>query len=136
MAIIYIHIGTHKTGSTAIQETLRINKKLLKKNNCMLLRIKGLCDRILKMDSFDINRLDIEKNNVKRTIKKAKCDNIILSCENLSGNVMNAYMDNELIARSLKYIFSCCVSESSMPIRSWRYFQAREKMLSLLATLI
>jgi hypothetical protein len=28
----------------------------------------------------------------------------------------------------------CCVSESSMPIRSWRYFQAREKMLSLLAT--
>ena len=70
MAIIYIHIGTHKTGSTAIQETLRINKKLLKKNNCMLLRIKGLCDRILKMDSFDINRLDIEKNNVKRTIKK------------------------------------------------------------------
>ena len=106
MAIIYIHIGTHKTGSTAIQETLRINKKLLKKNNCMLLRIKGLCDRILKMDSFDINRLDIEKNNVKRTIKKAKCDNIILSCENLSGNVMNAYMDNELIARSLKYIFS------------------------------
>ena len=28
----------------------------------------------------------------------------------------------------------CCVSESSMPIRRWRYFQAREKMLSLLAT--
>ena len=33
-----------------------------------------------------------------------------------------------------KVVSKCCVSESSMPIRSWRYFQAREKMLSLLAT--
>ncbi|MDQ7032824.1 MAG: hypothetical protein Q9M37_08965 [Desulfonauticus sp.] len=41
-------------------------------------------------------------------------------------------MDEWIMVALYENVMFCCVTEKYMPRRSWRYFQAREKILSFL----
>ncbi len=91
---LYIHIGTHKTGSTAIQNFLYNNNDLLKNNgidylvgNCVWKAhhslgwsFQGAEQPIIQYCSWKNYGII---NSIEDEIKSSKCNNFIISSENL-----------------------------------------------------
>lgn len=82
--MLYIHIGTCKTGTTSIQKTI--------KNNRELLDGMGFCDvsksvkRIIFHENQQQHILQNEKSNLKKCLSKFQ--NIIVSNESFAGDPM------------------------------------------------
>lgn len=102
MKKLFIHIGGHKTGSTAIQEHLKYNSKFLKKKSFYYFNT---------YESENFNRLINEQNLKKKKIyfnkffsqiTKIRYNNIVISRGSLSGNIEYKYNDAEIFAEFLK----------------------------------
>jgi len=105
MIKLYIHIGTHKTGTTTIQKKLRENNEYLEKENItffykpeFLLKLSG---------SKLLEKKYIEKGyeGLVQWIKEGKRKGIntfVVSHEDLSGNWRSGYKNSKTIAKSLQ----------------------------------
>lgn len=102
---VFLHIGTHKTGTTAIQHTLRDNQDLLGSNGYHFIARSLLYQPVQKLQGFAPDRIEREKRNYHELIENSKCGNLIFSYENFSGDLFNAYSDAPLWAQTLSSIF-------------------------------
>lgn len=87
MQTIHFHIGPHKTGSTAIQETLRANSHLLEATHCLHVVIDPRVGRIAKAltDGQEISATsDLEQLANHCRSQLGDC---LISCEDWSGDL-------------------------------------------------
>jgi hypothetical protein len=116
---LYLHIGIHKTGTTAIQHFLKINNKALKKNG-IYLPIEYFSDNrpqdlVFKMINNNFKYIEILEN-MKAVCISDKCHSIILSNEDMVGmrntdvvKILNELFDLKVLIylrRQDKYIES------------------------------
>jgi len=121
MKTLFLHVGIHKTGTTSVQNTLFMNKSLLKEHgylypdsfgkNHSIELYSAFCDNpekyhinmkkdfsIDQINEYNLNNL----NNLKKEINETSCSNIILSGEDISvltkKNLFNLkkYINTEL----------------------------------------
>tara|TARA_B100001093_G_scaffold510011_1_gene575076 strand:- start:1346 stop:2443 length:1098 start_codon:yes stop_codon:yes gene_type:complete len=112
MKNIYIHIGTGKTGTTAIQEFLSENTDFLNKNNiqyCKSGRTSGInhlaaCRNHQRNDKNSIHQLGIKENleNIYSEINESNFKNFIISSENFPG------LSNHEIDELVSYFKDLC----------------------------
>lgn len=89
MKKLYLHIGTHKTGTTTIQHGLEINNSILKEHNFYYLTDGESYESYRKcINNFNVYNKDryfcIYSILPKDIINKIDYDNVIISCENFS----------------------------------------------------
>jgi hypothetical protein len=101
MKKILLHVGTHKTGSTSIQQTLFNNREILRANNIHYLEFGSNHWHIYSAfmnkpwDWFEHRRMGRDKagveemnaatiRDVEAEIKSSECDNILISSEYLA----------------------------------------------------
>lgn len=102
---VFIHIGTHKTGSTAIQRSLQKNARLLRKHGYyFVLDSKRFLVALKSISNGDIDNLEKERKNFRKVIENTKCHSLILSSEGFSGSMLEAYSNISQIAKKLHYI--------------------------------
>jgi len=102
----YIHIGTHKTGTSVIQTFLRKNRKVLKKDNVIYISIPYFWYNICKYNKFKDIPQEIITKSVNYFNKYARMYKIgILSWECLSGNIYKGYTNAHVIAEFLSKVF-------------------------------
>lgn len=117
----YIHVGTEKTGTTSIQESLSLNRKLLAKKGILFPKAFGeknhvklaVCasreerripffERVLLSNGGDKKAFEIECiSNFEREAKSARCDTLVISNEHLHGQLHSVESK-----RRLKSIFA------------------------------
>jgi hypothetical protein len=103
---LYIHIGTHKTGTTTIQHALNSSKRVLKKEKIVLIPRFPKSYILRNMDFYDPN-LAIEctkylEKQCKRYINKNY--KLIMSYEGFSGDQYSGYSNTSIIAKHIKAI--------------------------------
>lgn len=104
---LFIHIGTHKTGTTSIQSSLNESGKILKKENIYYYPLSKNALQLMKIKELDYEIIDTCKKELFRFIKKRKNKNsikIIWSFEGFSGDPSAGYENTKIIAESLKKI--------------------------------
>ncbi len=105
---LFMHIGTYKTGSTALQQWLRINSNYLKSND--ILYIPKSYNFLRKTINGDKNCNYIELKDVRqslfKTSRKENNKTLVISSEHLSGDPKYGYIDSLAIARTMKEITS------------------------------
>ncbi|MEZ9906682.1 hypothetical protein AB4343_17885 [Vibrio breoganii] len=102
MKTVYIHIGTHKTGTTTIQHVLRQNELSLKHEGFQVLPVPESLKNIrYKKDRINPNESSTIKNELAITESKS-----IISWEGFSGDYKDGYENSLNIASNLKSIFS------------------------------
>ncbi|MCG2590830.1 hypothetical protein [Rhodohalobacter sulfatireducens] len=95
---LIIHIGTHKTGTSAIQQHLKLNKKELLNENINYIKFKH---RKLTKKTYEYDKSF--KNNLEEYLKSkiiASRLNLI-SFEGLSGDLSNYYSNYKILAKIL-----------------------------------
>jgi hypothetical protein len=106
-SILYIHIGTHKTGSTTIQNTLSNHTEDLKKENILYLGMFQNLARVLKgITTYDQNLTNELAEKIENKISSVESPGVqrhsyILSNEKFTGNKMTSYNNAEIIAKTL-----------------------------------
>jgi len=105
----YIHIGTHKTGSTAIQQLLNKNKYLLRENGYVYLRDLEEKFQTLKMSTkIDTDVITLFKKELANSCKRNKSNipdhRFIISSEGFSGNPLIGYKNAGIVAEHLYQI--------------------------------
>lgn len=110
---VILHVGTHKTGSTAIQMWLRKNSSELLKNKFFFLEIDNSNLRdLMKVTDRNSKLIDQFRNFVDKKVKKGYVN--IISSEYLSGDRDTLYENHELLTELLgnsfanKYDFTIC----------------------------
>lgn len=104
---LFIHIGTHKTGTTAIQSSLKESYKILKKENIYYFPVSKNAIQLMKIKELDDKLIVTCKKELFRFIKNRKNKNlikIIWSFEGFSGDSSTGYENTNKIAESLKII--------------------------------
>lgn len=104
---LFIHIGTHKTGTTSIQKAFKQNPDSLKNEGVCFLdepvnkitRNKLVHSKSLNKDLVD-NVRDEFSAKIKKAVDKG-CHVLVSSCEELSGNVIEGYKNTRLVAEAL-----------------------------------
>lgn len=109
MATLYIHIGTHKTGTSTIQNTLNRNAKehALEKKELYPLNITAELISLMKLEKEDdelISKITQAYNTSINHAMTIGIDKYVISFEGLSGNPDIGYANSEIIASSLKKI--------------------------------
>ena len=93
--MIFLHIGTHKTGSTAIQETLLKNRFLLKKKNFYNVQEAALLpQRLMEIPNGNVSELEKEKKKLFCLINRHKKKDILFSSERFCGTLSKKFRDN------------------------------------------
>ena len=103
---IYLHIGTHKTGSTFIQNTLEDigNEKLKKEDTFYINKPNFYYSGITKKEVFDKKIVSTIKTEINKIIKKNEnVNNFILSNEWFSGHYDYGYKNASVISEMLYY---------------------------------
>lgn len=107
--IVFLHIGTHKTGSTSIQNVLTKEKEKLKKEGIYYLGSFRELSKPMKLRTeYDEEHVRRFQKNARERIeqnKKFKPHTYIASNENWSGRMLNAYDNAALNAKILYDIF-------------------------------
>lgn len=99
--MIHLHIGTHKTGTTAIQETLKISTdKLLEKG----LYYDGVFDEIGFLLAKRSPLKDDDIKGLQEQIAEYKQD-VVISSEGFMGDPNTAYSNIDMVAADAKKIF-------------------------------
>lgn len=102
---IYLHVGTHKTGSTAIQRTLESHKVGLQNENVGLLRLPNneLYHKLMYFTEVDNAASQKIRNSLLRQISEHNnCKSFILSYELFSGNPNTLYSNQEVVLEIIK----------------------------------
>jgi len=105
MKQLLVHIGTHKTGTTAIQNALRANSKLLAQNGCAYIDEAYELSRRLKEPELPESEFVTVKNKFNDLVSEASDDRVIFSSEQFAGTILKNYTDSSFIAQRLKDIF-------------------------------
>lgn len=111
---LFIHIGTHKTGSTTIQNALLKNYRSLRKENIIYLPDRKLFKQLMTLKHIDEKIIDDIRAKLKiilRCYKIKDTTRFVLSQEGLSGDPgfgndlsFAGYKNAEIIAESLSRI--------------------------------
>ena len=105
MKQLLIHIGTHKTGTTAIQNALRANRKLLAQNGCAYVDEAYELSRRLKEPGLAGSEFVAVKNKFNDLVNRVSGNRVIFSSEQFAGTILKNYTDSSFIAERLKDIF-------------------------------
>ena len=105
MKQLLVHIGTHKTGTTAIQNALRANKKLLAKHDCTYVDEAYELSRRLKESGLPGAEFEAVKKAFNDLVNRAPGKRVILSSEQFAGTILKNYTDSSFIAERLRAIF-------------------------------
>ena len=104
---LFIHIGTHKTGSTAIQRALWSNQNALLQKGVVFLslprEIKTLeiCEE-LNLDIVHSFRKYLDRRVAKKRDKGSKAIRYVMSWEGFSGNALDGYLNAAIAAQHIK----------------------------------
>jgi len=105
---IAIHIGTHKTGSTAIQTHVRRNRDLLKKEGVVFIDYPlNDCPNLSKQTRLDKDVVAKHSELLNKELKNAQCSmrkSLLLSHEGFSGNHLTGYANADVLASHLREI--------------------------------
>jgi len=104
MLDIYVHIGTHKTGTTVIQNVLANSRKVLGNSNYAYLDWWELPDILEDIDYSEQDKLDTIKDDLDCRMRKTSATTIILSNEYYCGSFMDGYAESKNMARKLHYV--------------------------------
>jgi hypothetical protein len=88
MKKIYLHIGMHKTGTSAIQASLKNNEDSLSKQNWQYIWLpdyKEIYRYIHDTSNYDVPYKDA-KNTLDKILKNTDHDNILISSEDMTGS--------------------------------------------------
>jgi len=105
MIKLYIHIGTHKTGSTSIQKTLRAYNKQLEKEGITFLYKPKFLLRLSGVELVEKKYVEAGHDEMAQWIKRGKKKGIktfVISHEELSGNWRNGYKNSKMVAKNLQ----------------------------------
>jgi hypothetical protein len=105
---LYLHIGTHKTGTTAIQHALSQNNALLQKEGFAYLPTPKefkLLSTIKKLDNELISTCRTElKRRVKHLNRRYVNLRFLMSWEGFSGDPLSGYRNAGIVAEHLRQI--------------------------------
>lgn len=101
-ALLFIHIGTHKTGSTAIQRAFKADEKAIRKEGLVRLRS---CDRIA-LPSLDAKELEAMAASLREEAggQAGRSMHFLMTSEGFSGDPMTGYADAPVIASRLRAV--------------------------------
>lgn len=104
---LFIHIGTHKSGTTAIQKTLDQIKNQLKKEGIIYLPRFPEEQHMLSLSSLDSGYIDRCRNYYASIFKRYrnKKYKFVISNECLSGDFRACYENTPIVAAALRQIF-------------------------------
>lgn len=103
MKEIYIHIGTHKTGTTCIQKELSTYDKESISEGWKYIKSPRCTKNFMTSTQYDITLVNKFKAEIDTAIKKEKsAQKFILSSEALSGNPCNGYLNSDVVSLMLK----------------------------------
>ena len=101
---IFIHIGTHKTGSTSIKSALRQSKKVLKKHKLRYIETHWSYE-IMRDEEVDFQKLKTIRDSFQNEVSKIKStERVVISAEKFSGNPYSGYQNAGVLASYLKFI--------------------------------
>lgn len=106
MAKLFLHIGTHKTGTTAIQSSLRAHRKELRREGIGLLRRLPGSRRIMLADEIDPDLIAHNRQALRSGIRASsrRIERYILSYEGFSGDPYRGYTNVSAVAETLSRI--------------------------------
>tara|TARA_Y100000588_G_scaffold198979_1_gene212732 strand:+ start:814 stop:2052 length:1239 start_codon:yes stop_codon:yes gene_type:complete len=100
---LYIHIGTHKTGTSTIQRALREQKSDLNREGIFYISPTDSIKYLINVEKLE----QTASNNIRDDISSIidannSYQNFVLSWEGLSGSYYGGYYNSEVIAKTLK----------------------------------
>ena len=93
MRQVIFHAGFHKTGTTALQQTLRANRAALRPDVRLVLRpgMKALCESARayskSREDYDLGLVKYEAAHLAEALEDEDATTIVLSAEDLSGHM-------------------------------------------------
>jgi len=106
MKKLFIHIGTHKTGSSAIQRALQLAEADMRKENIVNIPHEKAPDCLLNAalgSSFTEEEISTGKQFFDKWIGRAPdFSNFVFSHEDLSGDPFNGYKNSCCVAQALR----------------------------------
>lgn len=111
---IYIHVGTHKTGTTTIQHIMRDNFELLKSEGLIYLQNIESIKKLINIDCIDADLVEEIRGEVEEeTLKYPQIEKFIISWEGLSGSFYKGYANSNVISKTihlaLEENFNCSI---------------------------
>ncbi|MCP4361006.1 MAG: hypothetical protein GY796_23615 [Chloroflexi bacterium] len=130
---LYIHVGTHKTGSTAIQHALRQNQFALREENLVFLPLPGNVRSLMLLKELDYDIIELFKRELNRQVtynqkKEGEGVRFLMSWEGFSGNPLSGYKNAGIVAEHLKKI------TDYMDVRIIVYLRRQDDFLESLYT--
>lgn len=102
MKDLYIHIGTHKTGSTYLQKTLKENAKSLNQEGILILNLDDFIDKNFS-NRFNNREIIVKDlNNLLKEGLQSIGNKVIISSESFSGNLFKLYADRKWMFKIIK----------------------------------
>jgi hypothetical protein len=102
---IVIHVGTHKTGTTTIQDFLRANRRWFRTEGYLYIG-SPLLFKMFKNRSYNSDLVsECKKTFAVKTTAFNRNKKFFISCENLSGDPWDGYKNSDIIAEMLRDIF-------------------------------
>ena len=105
---LYFHIGTHKTGSSALQSVFRDTEKELRNEKTAYLGAPAYHQSFGLATEFDKELVDKYTKDLRTQIKRERylfgCNKFIVSSEAFSGNANSGYTNAFYIAKMLKNV--------------------------------
>jgi len=104
---LFLHIGTHKTGSTAIQHALGANREALARSGYALIPRPAASRELMRATSYDSQLVASMGKQLSASVKLhagRRTENLLLSWEGFSGDPQLGYANSHIIARVLREI--------------------------------
>lgn len=104
---LYIHIGSHKTGTTTIQSYLRKNQEKLLCERVKYIEAGKSLKNIRYLNTIDDEEIACIRNDIlKITENSPGMDRFIISWEGFCGDYLDGYRNSENLSKILNLIFS------------------------------
>ncbi len=104
--MLYLHIGTHKTGTSTIQQSLRDSYEVLKSDGVGYLNLSYniiKAREVMRAAEFDSNLVDkLSKEISQAHAKVGDLPKLVLSNEAFSGEPYNGYLNSKVVAEILR----------------------------------